>query len=312
MTEESMRLTALTEELTGIFGERLRCNEPMSAHTSFRIGGPADMWLQVVGLGELITAVQLARSQRVPFLVLGSGSNVLVSDGGIRGLVLENRANAVYFDFHNSVVHVIVETGALLTRFAYQCMQRGLGGLEWAIGIPGTVGGAVVGNAGAFGFSVSDKLLRVEVLSPDGVRSWFDCDWMKFDYRESCLKGGRNSGYVVLRAEFVVKSQPVEILERRVKEYNAHRAKLQPSGTTAGSMFKNPQGDYAGRLIEAAGLKGLRVGRAQISPVHANFFTNLGGATSADVWELVQKARSAVLEKFGVELEPEVEFLGEW
>ena len=308
----------LLSALSVTFGDRVKVEEALSEHTTFRIGGSAEVWLAVESAAELVQAVGLARQTAVPVLVLGSGANVLVSEAGLRGLVIENRAGRVNFPAVDPLeagarVLLTVESGAVLPSLARRCARRSLSGLEWAVGVPGTVGGAVVNNAGAFGRDMAHNLARAELLTPGGERLWQPVEWFEYDYRLSRLKRqAAGERWLVLQAELELAVAPVAEIEGRISAFNERRKASQPPGATIGSMFKNPPGDYAGRLIEAAGLKGFRRGQAQISPVHANFFQNLGGATAAEVMALIQTARTAVKQKFGVELELEVELVGEF
>ncbi|MBN1995676.1 MAG: UDP-N-acetylmuramate dehydrogenase [Anaerolineae bacterium] len=301
--------------LAAVFGDRVRRNEPLAGHTTFRLGGPAEVWLAVENVSELVSAATLARQHHVPLFILGGGANVLIGDAGIRGLVIQNRSNRV--DFPSPVgepdqrVEVMADSGVVLPGLTRRCAKRGLNGLEWAVGVPGTIGGAVINNAGAFGRDMAHTLVRAELLTPTGERVWQPVDWFEYEYRTSRLKGQRD-GWIVLRAALQLMSAPVAKVERRMQEFNIQRKASQPPGATMGSIFKNPSGDYAGRLIEAAGLKGYRLGGAQISPVHANFFQNLGQATAAEVLTLIETAQTTVKDKFGVELELEIEVLGEF
>ena len=304
--------------LAPAFGDRLRRNESLSEHTTLRLGGPAEVWLAVENVDELVEVVGLARRNEIPVFMLGSGANLLVSDAGIRGLVIENRAGRVDFPPQNvgalgKRIHLTVESGVALPSLTRRCAKRELSGLEWAVGVPGTIGGAVVNNAGAYGSDMAANLIRAELLSPDGDRIWQPVEWFEYDYRTSRLKKqvGKNK-WIVLQAELQLVRAPVAEVQARMNEFNERRKASQPPGATIGSMFKNPVGDYAGRLIEAAGLKGYRQGQARISPVHANFFQNLGGATAAEVMALIQTAREAVKNKFGIELELEIEVVGEF
>lgn len=303
--------------LAEVFGDRVRLNEPLAGHTTLRLGGPAEIWLAVEKVTELVAAVKLARQYEVPVFILGGGANLLIGDAGIRGLVVENRANRVDFSPPPSTGReqagmVIADSGTVLPSLARRCAKRGLSGLEWAVGVPGTVGGAVVNNAGAYGSDMAHSLVRVELLSPADERVWQPGEWFEYKYRTSKLKTFNGPGWIVLRAELQLTPAPVAEIEARMTEFNNRRKRSQPPGATIGSMFKNPPGDYAGRLIEAAGLKGYRVGQAQISTIHANFFQNLGGAAAADVLELIKIAQEAVATKFGVRLELEIEVVGEW
>jgi UDP-N-acetylmuramate dehydrogenase len=314
----ALPLDSLAVALSTVFGDRFRRHEPLSEHTTFRLGGPADIWLAVDSAAELVEAVALGRQHQIPIFLMGSGANLLISDAGLRGLVIENRAGWVDFPvqterLRDATVFLTVESGVALPSLARRCAKRGLSGLEWAVGVPGTIGGAIVNNAGAYGRDMAHNLVRVELLSPTGERVWQPVDWFAYAYRSSCLKQQpRTARWLVLQAELQLSVAPVAEIEARLTEFNERRKASQPPGATIGSMFKNPPGDYAGRLIEAAGLKGYRHGQAQISAVHANFFQNLGGATATDVLTLIETAQQAVKSKFGVELELEIEMVGEF
>jgi UDP-N-acetylmuramate dehydrogenase len=303
-------------DLRTAFGDRLKNNEPLARYTSARVGGPAD-YLAVAGsAGELAELVRSAWQLGFQPVILGGGSNVLVSDAGVRGLVILNRARDVQFHVAPAGGRPMVwaESGVNLGSLARQCAARGLAGLEWAATVPGTLGGAVFGNAGAHGGELAGNLVLAEILQPDGtVRRWTAAE-LGFAYRTSRLKQLKAQGrpHVALGAELALMPGDPEALQTRVDEFVAHRKGTQPPGASMGSMFKNPPGDYAGRLIEAAGLKGARVGQVEISPLHANFFVNLDQARAADVLALIHTAHAAVLAKFGVDLELEVELVGEW
>lgn len=307
------------QSLRAAFGERLRENESLARYTSARLGGPADFLVMATSADMLAETMRTAWRVQVKTFLLGGGSNILVSDTGVRGLVVVNRARAVEFRERAGQPLVYVESGANLGRVARQCVQLGWGGLEWAVTVPGTLGGAVYGNAGAHGGEIAGNLLMAEILQPDGTERAFRQDELEFGYRTSALKkhstgplNGRAPRPVVLAAELALRRGTPEALQAKTDEFVAHRQRTQPPGASAGSMFKNPPGDYAGRLIEAAGLKGYRLGQAEISTVHANFFMNLGEARAADVLALIHLAHATVKEKFGVELELEVELIGEW
>lgn len=298
-------------ELRAAFGGSLQENVRLANFTTAHVGGPAAGLLPVHTTAELEKAVRLLWDLAVPFHILGSGSNVLVSDSGYPGLVLVNRTRNVKIDAHHEPPTVWAESGANLGAVARQVALRGFCGLEWAATIPGTVGGAVVGNAGAHGGDTARSLVLAEILHRSrGVETWA-ADKLGYGYRTSLLK--REPGEtVVLVARFSLgHSTPAEV-QARMSEFAGRRRQTQPPGASMGSMFKNPQDDYAGRLIEAAGLKGARSGDAEISPVHANFFVNHGSATAADLGNLIALARRTVAEKFAVRLELEVELLGDW
>jgi len=312
---------AFLSELGEFFEGRFQLEEPLCNHTTFRMGGPAEVWLPVENVAELVKAISLARQYDIPVFILGSGANLLIGTSGIEGLVIQNRADEVNFPpglvREGESVCMTVGSGLTLVSLVRRCAQRGLSGLEWAVGIPGTVGGAVVNNAGAYGGEIAHNLARAELLSPNGERIWQPVAWFDYSYRSSRLKkqsekksGGQSyKNWVVLQAEMRLKPAPVESIEARMLDFNERRKARQPGGATVGSMFKNPPGDYAGRLIEAAGLKGYRLGQAQISSIHANFFQNLGGATPAEMMTLIKMAQDAVKNKFGVELELEIELV---
>jgi len=300
------------------FGKQIRRAAPLARYTAARVGGPAEMLLEVRTANELAQAVTLIWQESLDYALLGGGSNVLVSDAGIRGVVLLNRARKVRFDDTAQPPTVWAESGANLGLVARQAALRGLAGLEWAAGIPGTVGGAVYGNAGAHGSDMAGNLLVAEILhcmelrpAQAPARERWDMEKLVLSYRSSLIK--RSPGKAVILAALLrlQKGDPAAI-QAKMDELVEYRRKTQPPGASMGSMFKNPPGDYAGRLIEAAGLKGLVVGDAQISSVHANFFLNRGKASAADIYGLIGQARQAVLDRFGIELELEIEILGAW
>lgn len=302
-------------KLRSAFGASLREYEPLAKHTTSRIGGPAEFLVVAESAAVLAEQVRTARQMGLPFFILGAGANVLISDAGVRGLVIVNRARDVQIDEAGETPSVRVESGANLSLLARQCAARGLSGLEWAAGIPGTVGGAIYGNAGAHGSDIAASLKLAEILHDDGRAKRWERSELAFGYRTSALKRARaagQGGHVVLAAEFeLVRRDPAECLER-MDVFTAYRRRTQPPGASLGSMFKNPPGDYAGRLIEAAGLKGLRVGGVEISPMHANFFVNSGEARATDVFALIHQAHTAVKAKFDVDLALEIELVGEW
>jgi UDP-N-acetylmuramate dehydrogenase len=304
-------------EVEVALGERVVRGEAMSRHTTSRTGGPADLFVEATLADDLRDLVLLARQHRVPYLILGGGSNILVSDAGIRGLVILNRARNIKYRIPNTKSQrVQAESGVILPTLARECIERGLAGLEWAVGVPGTVGGAVVGNAGAHGSDMAHSLVSANILDAEGnVRDWSVRE-LQFGYRTSILKrpipNTQHLIPVVLTAAFELQSGTREECEARAAEFTEKRKRTQPPGASLGSMFKNPPSDYAGRLIEAAGLKGTRVGNVEISKVHANFFVNHGGASASDVYALICLARDQVAAKFGVTLELEIELVGEW
>jgi UDP-N-acetylmuramate dehydrogenase len=306
---------ATVERFQELFGDQFQTGVSLARYTSARVGGPAEMFLTVKSAAELLTAVELAYSQRINYFILGGGSNILVADRGISGLVIMNKARAVKYRSNGVNVICTVESGMNLSSLARQCIGKGLGGLEWAIGIPGTVGGAVVGNAGAHGSDMSHTLLAAQIWEPGRGIRMFSNEEMRYDYRDSILKRehGKNlSRRVVLSAELQLKPEPVDVLTARADAFNTHRKQTQPGGASTGSMFKNPENYYAGYLIDTAGLKGLHFGGAAISEKHANFFINEGDATAEEIRALIAEAWNTVREQFGVEMELEVEMVGEW
>ena len=275
-----------------------------------RVGGPADLFVEAKTIAELVEFVRLARQYGVSFFILGNGSNILVLDGGIRGLVIENHSDSFALNVINSEQAILnAESGASLPGVANRLARQGWSGLEWAIGVPGTFGGAVVGNAGAHGGAIADHLIAVEVLDAPGATRRLPKTECAFAYRMSRFKW--NKGEIVLRAEFGMKWGDPAACIARMNEYTNHRRRTQPTEPSVGSMFKNPPGNFAGQLIEQVGLKGTRVGNVEVSRVHANFFVNLGSATAREVLQLVEIVKSAVRGKFGLELELEIEIVGE-
>ncbi len=291
--------------LRAAFGDKLQENVSLAAYTSARIGGEADALVVAQSADALVEIVSQLWEMEMPYLLLGGGSNLLVSDAGFRGVVVLNKAKEIRFAENN----VWAESGVTMSRLANQATTKGLAGMEWAATVPGTVGGAVYGNAGAFGGDMAGNLIQAELLTEVGRETW-SVDDMAYAYRSSKLKR-ETINAVILSAELKLENgDPAEIQER-MRSFIQKRKETQPPGASMGSMFKNPVGDYAGRLIEAAGLKGTRIGNVEISTVHANFFVNYGETKAADVIALVELAQKTVQEKFGVALELEVEVVGE-
>jgi UDP-N-acetylmuramate dehydrogenase len=319
----SMDLLAQALQI-GLGPNAVEVSQPLARYTALRVGGPADLLVKAESVEMLRRAVTAAWQHGVPCRVLGGGSNVLISDAGWRGLVVLNRAKAVRFPRlrgegeSGGRVSVHTASGASISTLARQCVSRGLAGLEWAAGIPGTVGGAVVGNAGAWGGDIASTMTSATILGPGGAATSWPVERFQYGYRTSILKeqvrgeAATMQAPVVLDARLAVRGEPRDLLETKLAGMMVRRKASQPPGATCGSVFKNPPGDYAGRLIDAAGLKGTRHGGAEISPVHANFIVNLGNATAADVKALVDLAQSRVSSEFGVSLELEIELLGEW
>ena len=304
------RLRAALMEYLG--AERVRTNEPLARHTFYRIGGPADLFISVRSIGELVKTVALARQAKSPYFILGAGSNILVSDSGLCGLVIENRTKGMRLESRGSEAVVKVESGRSLGGLAREMADQGWAGLAWACGIPGTVGGGVVQNAGAHGGSMAQVLTNIDILDEQNTKRSIPASELELDYRSSIFKKRDCRAWVILLVEINLRRGDPAELRASIAAYNDRRRARQPAEASCGSVFKNPPGDYAGRLIEAAGLKGQRVGGAEISPLHANFIVNKGGATAADVMTLIDQARRAVCAEFDVGLELEIELIGEW
>lgn len=317
MAGDPLRLSGL-RQIKNAFSDRLVEDAPLARYTASRVGGKAQAFLEARTREDLIKAASLAWNSKVPFVILGGGSNILISDKGVSGLVVLNRAQRVQFLEQKKPPQVWAESGANLGLIARKAALKGLSGLEWAGGIPGTLGGAVTGNAGAHGGDMAGYLLLVEVLHRGNEgngstvqREKWPTSRMDYSYRSSLIK--RHPGFTVVLSAWLrlERSTPRDVLDK-MDGFTAFRRRTQPPGASMGSMFKNPPGDFAGRLIEAVGLKGARLGGAQISTVHANFFINQGTATASDIFGLIQLARQQVSEKFGVELELEIDLVGDW
>ncbi|MFK7801157.1 MAG: UDP-N-acetylmuramate dehydrogenase [Anaerolineae bacterium] len=315
MTLDLDTLNATQRKFATAFEGNFQVDVNLGRYTSSRVGGPAEMMVTVYNATELAMAVELAYSTNTRYFILGGGSNILVSDHGVSGVVILNRAKEISYRSAGASIICTAESGVNISTLARQCISKGLGGLEWAIAVPGTVGGAVVGNSGAFGGDMSDNLMVATILEAGkGVRT-LSVDELSYDYRASALKreqGKLAPRRVVLTAELLLKPESESALRARADAFNEKRKTSQPAGATMGSMFKNPKNYYAGYLIEAAGLKGYRNGGASISELHANFFVNDGTATAEDIRELMAEAFHVVREKFHVDLDPEVEMVGIW
>jgi UDP-N-acetylmuramate dehydrogenase len=290
-------------------GDKVKENVLLAPYTSARIGGPADIFITADTAAELGRIVKLLWKQELPFTLLGGGSNVLVSDKGVRGVVILNRAKKATFHAGEQPT-VTAESGVVFSNLANRCASKGFAGLEWAATVPGTIGGAVYGNAGAFGGDMTHNLISAELLTENGKEK-FTVEQMAYGYRTSVLKRGELKA-IVLSAELALKNSTREEVTVKIQQFSAHRKATQPPGASMGSMFKNPPGDYAGRLIESAGLKGARIGNAEISPLHGNFFINHANTKAEDIRALIQLVQKTVKEKLDVELELEVELIGEW
>ncbi len=300
-------------DIQNVKGE-IRQNEPLSRHTSFGIGGPADILAYPADRDDLVLLLREIRKRGLKYFIIGGGTNLLVKDKGFRGVVIcLKRMTAIrivreYRSIGGAFAVVSAEAGALLAKLLSFSVEEGLTGLEFAAGIPGTVGGAVCMNAGTAGGEMGDVVESVTLLSPDGVLVTRGRDEMGFGYRASSVP----EGHLVLEASVVLRREDKGRIAARLKDLMDRRKQRQPAGLpNAGSVFKNPQEESAGKLIEQAGLKGKTVGGAQVSEKHANFIVNRGKATAADVLALMEIVMQKVLEVHGVRLEPEIKIIGE-
>lgn len=316
MTLTPTQLQSLRQE----FGDRLQENVILKRYTAARIGGAAEAMLSVGSESELSETVKFCWKQHIPFTLLGSGSNILVSDAGVRQLVVLNQTKKIIFYTQSQPAAVWAESGVNFGALARQAAVQGFSGLEWAAGIPGTVGGAVYGNAGAHGGDMAGSLLVANILQLFTINGGnlyeirqeeWSVDNFDYTYRSSSIK--RQPGKVViLSAKLKLATSTPEAVKAKMDEYRMTRKNSQPSGASLGSIFKNPPGDFAGRLIEAAGLKGTKIGKVEISQKHANFFISHDSAAASDYAALIRLAQEEVLRKFGIRLELEIELLGDW
>ena len=283
----------------------IRLNEPMSEHTTFGVGGPADVFVVPQSTQELVACVGACRKLQVPYFVLGKGSDLLVSDVGYRGVMI---ALDDLRDIGQDGNVLVCEAGASLADVAERACELGLGGFEFACGIPGSVGGACFMNAGAYDGCMADVLESVDVLAPDGTLVTLPGEDLELGYRTSRI---RTEGLVVLRARIRLHAGDREEIRAKMDDLTRRREEKQPlEYGSAGSTFKRPEGYFAGKLIMDSGLKGYRVGNACVSNKHAGFVVNLGDATAADVRAVIAHVQDEVERQFGVRLEPEVRFLG--
>ncbi len=303
-----MELKEKLQALLELEGFPCRFMEPMSSHTTFRIGGPAAAYVCPSGETELKTVLSFCRREKLPFFILGNGSNLLVSDAGYEGVVISTTEGLTRLEAEGE--RIFASSGQLLSRTAKRALKEGLTGLEFAAGIPGTIGGALVMNAGAYGSEIKDVLEYARVMTPEGEILTLGPKELKMDYRTSCIPA---MGYTVLDACFRLKKRNRDEIEAYMNELSLKRREKQPlQYPSAGSTFKRPKGHFAARLIEDAGLKGFTVGGAQVSQKHSGFVINRGDATAADVMELCRQIRERVKTQFDVELEMEVKTLGKF
>jgi len=305
---DSAQLAAALEAIADV-----RLGEPLSRHTTFGVGGPADIYVVANDGDQLARIILACREHDAPVFLLGSGSNIVVGDGGIRGVVIENRARAVTGPEQDASggLRFRAESGASFAGVARSLARRGYAGLEWASGIPGTLGGAVVYNAGAYGGCLADVLRSITIVNGTGAAKDLPAEELGLVYRGSAFTTGQFRERAVIAAEFVLWQGNAEALMERVQELDGKRLRAQPRGRNAGSIFKNPPDHPAWKLIDDVGLRGHRIGGAQVSDRHCNFFINAGGARGSEVKALIDLARQRVRDQFGIELELEVGLVGE-
>ena len=288
--------------------ERVFTGEAMSRHTTFKIGGPADYFLMPDKDTDVGRIVKICKESAIPYFILGNGSNLLVGDGGYRGAVIQIYKNMSAVTVEGT--EITVQAGALLSSVAAAAKNAALTGFEFAGGIPGTMGGAVVMNAGAYGGEMKDVLTEVTVMDEEGEIVTLSADKLELGYRTSIIK---TAGYIVLEAKLQLKEGNPEVIRETMKDLTIRRTTKQPlEYPSAGSTFKRPEGYFAGKLIMDSGLAGYQVGGAQVSEKHCGFVINAGGATARDVRTLMDNVRDIVYKKYGVTLEPEVKFLGDF
>ncbi len=288
--------------------ENIHIQEPMAAHTTFRVGGPADCLVEIENEEQLKKVQHYLSQLEIPFTILGNGSNTLVGDKGYRGVILQinNRMNRILVEGNR----IVAQAGALLSQVAKAAYEHGLTGMEFASGIPGTVGGAVVMNAGAYDGEMKQIVTKVTVLNQESETMELEKETMEFGYRTSIL---RNQPFVVTEVTFRLEQGDKEAIRTRMDELAAMRREKQPlEYPSAGSTFKRPEGHFAGKLIMDAGLRGFQIGGAKVSDKHCGFVINEGGATAKDILQVIREVQACVKEKFGVDLETEVLFLGDF
>ncbi len=297
------------EKLTkNIDKARVLTDEPMSKHTTFRVGGNADYFVVVKNAEEIKCVLKLCKEENIPYYILGNGSNLLVGDGGYRGVIIQ-----IWKEMSNIKVEgagIRAQAGVLLSKIGNVALDAGLTGFEFAAGIPGCLGGAVMMNAGAYGGEMKDVLKEVTVLTEDGECLTLQNEELELGYRTSIVA---KKGYIVLEAFIQLEQGDKDKIKERMNELKLQRTTKQPlEYPSAGSTFKRPEGYFAGKLIQDAGLRGFQVGGAQVSEKHCGFVINKGGATAADIMELVSKVQEKIQAEFGVQLEMEIKRLGEF
>lgn len=306
--EKNMNQILYNELLKIMSEEQVKTEEPMKNHTTFRVGGPAEFFVMPRTAEEVKKVIDLCRRESFPYYIIGNGSNLLVSDQGYRGVALQIYKEMSCIEIEENVI--VAQAGALLSAIANKALENGLTGFEFAAGIPGTLGGACVMNAGAYGGEMKDVLKEVTVLTEEGEVLTIPKENLELGYRTSIIA---RKGYIVLEARIQLREGEKEAIKSLMEELKDKRVSKQPlEFPSAGSTFKRPEGYFAGKLIQDAGLRGFSVGGAQVSEKHCGFVINRENATAADVAELMRQVSARVEEEFGVKLEPEVKRLGEF
>ena len=300
-------MEAIVQQLRDLQVGKVLMNEPLANHTTMKIGGPADLFIEPTSIENLEKVMNIINKQHLPWRVIGRGSNLLVSDQGIEGVVIKLGKGLDDLEIHETEVKV--GAGFSLVTLAVQISKKGLSGLEFASGIPGSLGGAVYMNAGAHGSDMSEVLEKVHVLFEDGTVAWLSKEEMEFSYRTSILQKKRPG--IVLEAVFQLKSGNRDEIVAKMQKNKNYRKDTQPYNLPcAGSIFRNPLPYHAGQLVQDAGLKGYSIGGAQISPMHGNFIVNTGNGKAEDVLALIQHIKGTIYQQFGINIETEVEIIG--
>ncbi len=295
--------------LNEMLGGRLLRSVSLARYTTARIGGPAEALFIADTRQALFQALLAVWSTNTPYHLIGEGSNLLISDSGFQGLIIVNKTCEIEYHLDGQIPLVIADSGFNLVKLARLLAEHELGGFEWAGGIPGTLGGAVYGNAGAHGAEMASVLESASILHQNGKTESWPCPRFEYGYRTSILKRSTEPE-VVLQATLRLERKPEEEIRALMTTFNNRRKATQPPGANLGSIFKNPVGDHAGRLVEAAGLKGFTIGGAAVSEKHANFFINAQNASADDYYHLICHVQTEVLRQFGIALETEIEMIG--
>lgn len=300
-------MDGLLTEIQDLNIGKVKRNELLSQHTTMKIGGPADIFIEPSSLDNIKKVMTFIKERQIPWRAIGRGSNLLVSDKGIEGAVIKLGTGLDHLSINDS--SITVGGGHSLVSLSTMISKKGLSGLEFASGIPGSLGGAVYMNAGAHGADISKILTRAHILFEDGVIEWLSNDEMEFTYRTSVLQKKRPG--IVLEAEFKLTKGDRAVIVSQMQKNKDYRKETQPwNFPCAGSIFRNPLPNYAGKLIEDAGLKGFQIGGAKISEMHGNFIVNAGNATAKDVLDLIQYIKDTILKSYGIKMETEVEIIG--